>query len=332
MTQNEFERIWKDSSDTVTCHTSGSTGKPKEIRLDKQFMRQSAERTNDFFGINGNSRLHTCLDFSFIASMMMVVRADVAGCLLTSESPSSHPLGGIGKDEAIDLVSVVPTQMKGILEASEKWSGIRNFLIGGAPVPLMLRRQIELSGYQAWESYGMTETASHIALRKVSESIVPFETLPGITVSANEEGCLVVHLPGRRPLATTDLADVISPKEFLILGRADHCVISGGIKIIPEDLERQLGPFIAFNYCISSVPDNKWGERLVIVVETGNSDLDDDLLKDAVGVRLRQYRKLLNLGVKSPKEVVSMRSLPKTANGKIDRKAVKETLARSAVL
>lgn len=326
MTQNEFEKIWCDSSDTVTCHTSGSTGRPKVIKLKKQFMLESALRTNEFFGINGMSRLHTCLDFRFIASMMMTVRADVAGCLLTSEVPSSHPLQAIGMDERIDLVSVVPTQMKGILESPRKWCGIRNFLIGGAPLPLMMCRQISLSGYQAWESYGMTETASHIALRKVSEQPVPFETLPGITVSVNDEGCLVVHLPGRKPIVTTDIADVISPTQFIILGRSDHCVISGGIKIIPEDLERQLGPFIAFDYCISSVPDSKWGERLVLVIESGDPGIDNRFIAEAVGVRLRQYRKLLDLGVKSPKEVICVNRLPRTENGKIDRNKLKEII------
>lgn len=326
MTQIEFERIWKDSSDSVICHTSGSTGIPKEIKLDKGFMKESARRTNNFFSISQESRLHTCLDFRYIASMMMVVRADVAGCRLTSEQPSSHPLKEIGLDERIDLVSVVPTQMAGILESQQRWRGIRNFLIGGAPVPLMMRRQISIAGYEAWESYGMTETASHIALRRIGEEDIPFETLPGITVSLDDGGCLVVNQPGENPLVTNDLAEVISPTEFRILGRADHCVISGGIKIIPEDLERMLGPFIAFDFCLSSVPDSKWGEKLVLVVENSRNALDSDLLAAAVGVRLKQYRKKLNLGVKSPKDVICVDSFPRTSNGKIDRRNLKELL------
>ena len=171
----------------------------------------------------------------------------------------------------------------------------------------------------------MTETASHIALRRVGEEDIPFVALDGISVEVNDENCLVVNMADGLVITTNDIAEVESPKEFRILGRADDCVISGGIKIMPEELERRLGPFIAFDYCISSVPDKKWGEKLVLVVEIPDS-MDEDLFKDAVGVRLRQYRKILDLGVKSPKEVVCLSHLPKTANGKIERRRLKEIL------
>ncbi|MDE6637559.1 MAG: AMP-binding protein [Muribaculaceae bacterium] len=329
MNQEEFEKIWHDDSEFVECFTSGSTGKPKEIRLSKEFMIKSAIRTNRFFEISSESRLHTCLDFIYIASKMMTVRADVAGCKLTSETPSSHPLGGVSKNEEIDLLSVVPAQMEWILDSADKWSGIKHILIGGSAIPPMLRRRIALSGYDAWETYGMTETASHIALRKVDEEDFPFAALEGISVEVNGEGCLVITLPDGEKLVTNDLAEMVDENRFRILGRADNCVISGGIKIIPEELERRLGPFIAFDYCLSSVPDKKWGEKLVIVVESEEGSLSTDLIKEAVGVRLRQYRKILDLGVKAPKDVVCIREFPRTSNGKIDRKNLKKLLHES---
>lgn len=328
MTQSEFEKIWHDDNDYVVCHTSGSTGKPKEIRLKKDFMRQSAKRTNDFFNIQSSSRLHTCLDFKYIASMMMTVRAEEAKCLLTSEQPSSHPLADIGMDDVVDLVSVVPAQMEWILDCGERWKGLRHILIGGSAIPPMMRRRIALSGYDAWESYGMTETASHIALRRVTEDEESFSTLPGISVELNKKDCLVIKMPDGTTLATNDIAVVEDTNRFRILGRADNCVISGGIKILPEELERRLGPFIAFEYCISSVPDKKWGEKLVLVVENPEESIEEDLLLEAVGVRLRQYRKILDLGVKSPKDVVRVSELPRTSNGKIDRKRLKKLLEK----
>ena len=326
MTQQEFENIWRDSDGYVTCHTSGSTGEPKEIRLSKAFMRESARRTNEFFGIGNGSRLHTCLDFKYIASMMMAVRADEASCLLTSEEPSSHPLGGIVEDEAVDLLSVVPAQMEWILDSTTRWRGIRNILVGGSAIPSIIRKRIALSGYNVWESYGMTETASHIALRKVGTEETPFRTLEGIDVAVNGEGCLVVAMPGGLKLTTTDIAEITAPNEFTIKGRADHAVISGGIKIHPEELERCLGPFIAFDYCLSSVPDDKWGEKLVMVVESPGEEIEEGLLRAAVEVRLRQYRKRLELGVKSPKDVVIVPRLPRTAKGKVDRTALRTQL------
>lgn len=326
MTQKEFEKIWTDNSDFVECMTSGSTGTPKVIKLSKDFMRKSALRTNEFFKISKKSRLHTCLDFDYIASKMMTVRADLADCRLTSEKPSSRPLGEIAKDEEIDLMSVVPAQMEWILDSPVRWSGIKHILIGGSAIPQMMRRRISISGYDAWETYGMTETASHIALRKVDESDHPFYTLGGISVSVNDKGCLMVTLPDGEQLVTNDLAEIVGENQFRILGRADNCVISGGIKIIPEELERRLGSFIAYDYCISSVPDKKWGEKLVLVVEAAAKTVDADLIKDAVEVRLRQYRKILDLGVKSPKEVVLLSDLPRTANGKVDRNSLKKLL------
>lgn len=326
MTQQEFEKIWNNSEDSILCHTSGSTGIPKEILISKEFMRESARRTNDFFSIDEKSHLHTCLDFKYIASMMMTVRADEARCRLTSEIPSSRPLSQVKKDERIDLLSMVPAQMEWLLDAAEKWTEIRNILLGGSAIPSLIRRRIVLSGYDVWETYGMTETASHIALRKVTDEDLPFHTFDGITVEKNEEDCLMIHLPDGKCLTTTDIAEIISPSDFRILGRADHTVISGGIKIRPEELELKLGPFIAFEYCISSVPDNKWGDKLVIVVEQSSDAMDESLLRDAIGVRLRQYRKILDLGVKSPKDVVIVKSFPRTSKGKIDRLQLRKIL------
>ncbi len=326
MDQQQFEKVWKDGDDYVECHTSGSTGEPKLIRLSKDFMRASARRTNKFFGIEGDSRLHTCLDFKYIASMMMTVRADEAGCKLTSEEPSSHPLGGISFEEKIDLLSMVPAQMEWVLDSAQVWTGIRNILLGGSAIPSLIRRRIVSSPYVVWESYGMTETASHIAIRKVDIEMSSFKTLEGISVSLTPDGCLAIEMPDGDKIVTNDVAELLGDNQFRILGRADHAVISGGIKIHPEELESRLGPFIAFEYCISSVPDNKWGEKLVLVIENTDDDMDVDFLKDAVGVRLRQYRKILELGVKSPKDVIVVSSLPRTPKGKVDRLALRKTL------
>lgn len=331
MTQQEFETEWGNSDDYVVCHTSGSTGLPKEIKLNKELMRQSARRTNAFFGISESSRLHTCLDFQYIASKMMTVRADVAKCQLTSESPSNRPLLDKGPKDTITLLSVVPSQMQWLLDnitlADNRQPTTDNILIGGSPIPPMLRRRIAISGLNAWETYGMTETASHVALRKVEEDdTLPFKTLPEITVELSDAGCLVINVPDTDKIITNDLAEVFSSTEFRILGRADNCIISGGIKIIPELLEAKLGPFIAFKYCLTSMADSKWGERLILVVEKSGSTLSDEIIKKAVAVRLEQYKKSLNLGVKAPKEIIVVDSFPTTANGKLDRKSLKAML------
>ena len=289
-------------------------------------MRASARRTNEFFGIDGKSRLHTCLDFKYIASMMMTVRAEEAGCRLTSETPSSRPLSEVAADEKIDLLSMVPAQMEWVLDSQTVWTGIRNILLGGSAIPSLMRRRIALSTYSVWESYGMTETASHIAIRKVEADEQPFRTLDGISVGVSDEGCLIVTMPDGEKLVTTDIAELTGRNEFRIIGRADNAVISGGVKLHPEELERRLGPFIAYEYCLTAIPDKKWGDKLVLAVESQGEELDDDLLKEAIGVRLRQYRKILELGMKSPKDVVVVSSLPRTSKGKVDRKMLRKML------
>lgn len=327
MTQQEFEKIWHSESEEVECLTSGSTGEPKEITLSKTFLKESAARTIDFFGIDKDSRLHTCLDFTYIASKMMTVRADLAHCLLTSEMPTNNPLAGIDPEERIDLLSIVPSQMKGLLESGIERSGIRSILVGGAPIPVGLRRMISESSYNVWETYGMTETASHIALRKVNaDDTTPFKTLPGISVSSADNDCLAITIDGHEELVTNDIAKVFSKTEFLILGRADDCIISGGVKIMPQSIEESLGGFIAFDYCISSMPDAKWGERPILVFERGDSEMDEGFLRKAIGVRLNQYRKKLDLGVKAPKDVVCVDTIPRTNNGKVDRKTLRSIL------
>lgn len=327
MTQIEFEEIWHSDADFVKCHTSGSTGSPKEITLSKEFLKESARRTIDFFKIGKDSRLHTCLDFIYIASKMMLIRADQAECELTSELPSNDPLRSLSPEETIDLLSIVPSQMTGLLDSGIFRPGIKRILIGGAPIPEGLRHRISVSGYEVWESYGMTETASHIALRRVTaDATVPFRTLPGITVRKTAEDCLAIKLPNCEELITNDIADVLSETEFHILGRADDCVISGGVKIMPQMLEEMLGGFISYEYCISSVPDAKWGERLVIVVASGEAEYDEAFLRKAISVRLNQYRKKLSLGVKAPKDIVFVDSLPRTSNGKVNRNTLKEFL------
>lgn len=327
MTQEEFEKIWLDGNDCVICHTSGSTGVPKTIRLPKEFMRESARRSNTFFGITADSRLHTCLDFEYIASKMMTVRKEVAKCILTSEKPSNRPLAYIGKDERIDLLSVVPSQLIWILDDSDLWKGIRHILVGGAPIHPRLRERIANSGYDVWESYGMTETASHIALRRVlCDDNEPFVTLPGITVSLSDSGCLSIGMPHMPEIVTNDIAEVYSPTEFRILGRADNCVISGGIKIIPEEVERLLGSFIKYDYCISSVPDKKWGERLVFVIKNDDPQSDIDVVKNVVKEKLASRCEILQLGVRSPKDVICVAEFPYAHNGKIDRRRLKSAL------
>ncbi|MDE5874367.1 MAG: AMP-binding protein, partial [Muribaculaceae bacterium] len=169
------------------ARTSGSTGKAKEIRLPKEFVRRSALRTNRFFSIDSRSRLHSCVSPDFIGGKMMAVRSEMAGCRLTYETPSNRPLKDVEAGE-ITLLSVVPSQMLGLLDSDGNLPPVRHYLIGGSSLSTELRNKICDSGVDAWESYGMTETASHIALRRVEREEGWFEAFSDISLRLDARG------------------------------------------------------------------------------------------------------------------------------------------------
>lgn len=306
MTYEELREEWESEKDYLICHTSGSTGKPKEICLPKEIIVDSAKRTIDFFNIDNHSFLYSCISPDFIGGKMMMIRSIIANTGLGWEKPSNQPLKDY-KGKEITLLSVVPSQMLFILNNLDSLPKIHNILIGGAPIPSSLRRRIAKSGINAYESYGMTETASHIALRKVEEDQKPFKTLSGISVSS-ADGALRIKIGETLTLTTNDAAEILSPNEFNILGRIDNVIISGGKKIYPEEIEKKLSSYIDSPFFISSLPDEKWGEKIVLVIE---SKIDKEKLTAICSKVLEPHQK--------PKEILTFPKLILTDSGKLKR-------------
>lgn len=265
-----FVREWESETPFIEAHTSGSTGKPKTIRLSKQFVRASAQRSCQFFGIDSSSRLHLCLSPDYIAGKMLIIRALISGATLSFEPPSSAPLATTECGE-ISLISVVGSQLAGLKNnvASNPCLKIKKLLVGGAPLNAEMIRLAEKGPWEAWESYGMTETASHVALRRIhAKNPEPFHALEGIHFSLEEDDRLTIHIPGEKPLITNDLATLIDSRSFILHGRRDNVIISGGLKISPEDLEQRLASFLpGKNFYISSIPSSKWGFVPLLVIE-----------------------------------------------------------------
>lgn len=312
MTFEEFIEEWRGEAAYITAHTSGSTGTPKEIRLNKEFVRQSACRTNSFFHIDGNCRLHSCVSPDFIGGKMMAVRAEEAGCRLTWETPSNVPLSGIGEDETIDLLAVVPSQMLHIVENISALPHIGAIIIGGSSINPVLREKIAISGVNAYETYGMTETASHIALRRVEASEGEFHTLPGISVGVDERGCLEISFDSGERVVTNDLATVDNERGFFIDGRYDHVIITGGRKVNPFDVERRIAREIDCAFVISSMPDEKWGNKIVLKME------GDSAGEEADRCLIEKMKTLLHPW-EVPKEIIRIDKFERTSNGKIKR-------------
>lgn len=307
MTYEELAVQWH-TCDRIPCHTSGSTGKPKEILLTKTEMLNSAQRTVEYFGINEKDLLYSCISPDYIGGKMMFVRQQYVGCEFQWEEPTNRPLEKY-EGKAISLLSVVPSQMIYILDNLATMPEIRNILVGGSAIPASLRKRISDSGVNAFESYGMTETSSHIALRKIGISPAPFRTLGNITVE-EDNGALRIHMPDGQTILTNDAAEILSPTEFHIHGRLDNMIISGGKKINPEIVEEKLSAKLDFPYFITSLPDEKWGERLVIVAQTDNNNLGF----------IREACNSIEDGFLRPKQIIIKEKLSLTQNGKIIRK------------
>lgn len=311
MTFAELEKEWLDDSKHIICHTSGSTGTPSEIRLPKHKMSESAKRTIRFFNLSSNSRLHSCVAPDFIGGKMMFIRAQICNCEFSFEKPSNRPLQNL-ENEHISLLAVVPSQMIHILDNLEVMPKIDNIIIGGAPLSDALRLRIAESGLNAFETYGMTETASHIAIRAVTSNPTPFKTLEGIEIKTVDDK-LIINIKDWKSIQTNDLVRLTSPSEFFVLGRADNAIISGGIKFHPELIESKIAHLLSSDFYITSAPHPKWGEQMVIAIKSPDSTLSSQKIAE-----INNAFEIAGLTHK-PKSYVTIPSLPLTPNGKLRR-------------
>ena len=317
----EFLQEWFDSSETVRVHTSGSTGTPKELRVEKRRMMASARMTVDFLHLQAGDTALLCMPLQYIAGKMVVVRSLVAGLNLLPVTPSGHPLKDL--PEAPVFAAMIPMQVFNALQVPAEQTllkDVRQLIIGGGSIDASLGEALKTFPHAVWSTYGMTETLSHIAMRRLngpeaSEWYTPF---PGVDTSLGTDGNLVIHAPAVNPdeLPTNDLAEFDAQGRFRILGRRDNIVNTGGVKVQIEQVEDALRPRLPFPFAITSVPDAKFGERIVLLVE--NARTDDPLLSQAIAALPPYWR---------PKQVFSVSQLPQTGTGKPDR-ATARKLAR----
>jgi len=315
-----FLREWFSPSDFIEAQTSGSTGEPQIIRLPKTMMERSACRTIEFFGLQAGNRILLSLPCRFIAGKMMVVRAIIGHMDLITVDPSSD--FDLLSDETFDLGAMVPNQVFKLLESpsgTQKIENIRNLLVGGSSIPANLEVQISQLTNRVVSTYGMTETASHIAIRELSgenRSDI-YHCLKGISVTTGQNGCLQIHdFKLTELLQTKDIAELLSPSSFRILGRADDVIICGGIKFWPEKIEKSLLSAIQCRFVISSLPDEKLGEKIVLVIE--GEYVDIDLINNKLTEILPSFER--------PKAICFLEKFSETPNGKLKRNEIKETI------
>lgn len=321
MAQPDFISEWLSPSERVLLQTSGSTGTPKTFWADKSRMRASARMTCDFLGLQPGDNALLCLSTDYIAGKMMVVRALERRLNLISVAPSNRPLEALQEQypdiRRIDLAAMVPSQVFCSI-GHPLLRQIRHLIIGGGAVSPELEEALRALPNAVWSSYGMTETLSHIALRRISgaEAQEWYTPLPGVSVSLNSDGCLCIDAPALspQPLVTNDIAELSPSGSFRILGRRDNVIQSGGIKLQIEALEAQLRPLLAasddrVSFCVTSRPSAKFGEEAVLLVLP-------ELLPQASAIRHSYI-----------KAVIPVKEIPLTPTGKTDRARAK-ALAR----
>ncbi|MFM1877484.1 MAG: hypothetical protein RLZZ241_350 [Bacteroidota bacterium] len=312
----DFVLDWVSDKEYIEQRTSGSTGTPKLIRLKKSHLLHSARATGSFLNLGPGTKALDCLPLAAIAGKMMWIRAMVLGWDITGIPAVSDPLKEVSG--TFDIAAMVPLQV----EKSLPWlSRIGTVLIGGAPISPSLFSRLPQNHDGLWQTYGMTETCSHIALRKlrsVAEGIDPEAALPpytvfeGIQFRLDSRGCLELDAPGwlDGPLQTNDLVELESDTAFRWIGRFDRVVNSGGVKINLDDLELRYNAIVAGPFFLASEPDDRLGQRLILVLES-NSVPADYL------ARLQTHPDLGNY--ESPREVYAVPHFMHTPSGKIDR-------------
>mgnify|MGYP002639444769 CR=1 FL=1 len=268
-----FLKDWFSDLDFIEVQTSGSTGKAKIITLQKEFMVNSALATGAFFNLPEKTTALLCMSPSYIAGKMMLVRALVLGWHLDIVAPISNPLKN--SEKKYDFSAMVPLQLQNSLSGIHK---IKKLIVGGGIVSADLVSKIQEVPTKIFATFGMTETITHIAVKKLNdfknrtsseEEKACFITFPNVSVAIDSRSCLVINAPkvSETQIITNDVVKIISKNKFKWLGRVDHVINSGGIKLHPEEIEKKLAKIISQRFFVAGVPDTNLGEKLILIIE-----------------------------------------------------------------
>ena len=313
-----FIAEWTDDSDEIIVHTSGSTGKPKIISVKKEHMINSALMTQNFFGLNKNSNVLLCMPVKYIAGKMMVVRTFVTGFNLMTLSPAANPFSGF--NHRIDFTALTPFQLYHSVEDIQRLN-IHQIIVGGGEIPVNLEKKIKHLSASIYATYGMTETSTHVALRKVNgdDSSEIYFALSGIRFELDERSCLIIQAPAltNEDIVTNDVIDLIDETHFTWKGRYDNVINTGGIKVFPEAVEAKLSEFINKPFFISYAKDEILSEKIVLIMQgIPLPEKDKSYLTERMKRVLTKYE--------MPREIIYLDKFKYSGSGKILRSQTRE--------
>ena len=315
---------WQSGTETFVLHSSGSTGAPVAYPLPRRLLAWSAQQTAVALQIQPDDRIYCCLPLNKVGGFMQVIRSEIWNTPLMVAEPQLHPMRELAEDQACSITSLTNSQLIATLDVPEEVKRLKHFrvvLVGGEAMPESTEKAAMQAGIAVWHTYGMTETASHIALRKAgTEHFKPFD---GVSLRcAADDGHLIISIPGilETDLHTRDKAMLYPDGSFSINGRIDETIVSGGVKVQAEAVEKLLHNSAVLsgrNFAISSKEDKQWGSAVVLVIEGNPLSITTDNLKALIAP-------VIPYGF--PKEIIYVESLPRTETGKIMRAALRALL------
>ena len=317
-----FCHDWLNGKSSFELQSSGSTGVPKTIVVSRAQMSSSAKATGDFFGIQPQASLLCCLNTAMIAGKMMLVRALEWDSGLYLVEPSSKPLLDFAADQHFDFVTMVPLQLDASLEhphSAVLLEGIRNLLIGGAPLSEALREKAIKLPIKLFQTYGMTETVSHVALADLkADGPLTYQPLPGVMIRQSPEGKFQIKAPMSNDqwISTNDVVEILPGGGFIWKGRADFTINTGGLKVQPEEVEKRAGKvmerfFPGQRYFVTALPDLKLGQKVVLMIEGQQGNQDPLQIIDTLKRELPPFH--------SPRKLLFVPKFAETASHKINR-------------
>ncbi|WP_242918550.1 AMP-binding protein [Pontibacter liquoris] len=328
----EFCRSWLNGIQEFPIQTSGSTGVPKPIVLLRQQLEANARRTIKLLHLQKGDTMLVCLNTEYIAGMMMLTRGFIADMEMIIVEPVGNPMTLVEDNLKIDFSSYVPMQLHSILhetpEAIAQLNQMRGILVGGAPVSPALQRELQQVQAPVYHTYGMTETASHIALRRLNgpEAADYYQVLENIKVGLDKRGCLTIKgdITNNELLVTNDIVELLTPTRFRWIGRADNTINTGGVKVQIEKVELAVAEALidwepAPRFFIAPQPDELLGEKIVLLLESQPlvAHKEEELLTN-----LRPYLRKFEM----PKELFYAPAFTETATGKLSRQRTLQKL------
>lgn len=315
---SEFLFEWFHGDDMIGLQTSGSTGRPKLMKVSRPAMEASARMTGSFFGLKEGMRAHLCLSPEFVAGKMMIVRAIVLGLDLVVTTAEANPLESL--DAEVDFSAMVPFQLARVLKQdAQALNKVRQLIIGGGAILPPLEQALQNISTHCWHTYGMTETLTHVAVRALNGEAPSkwFKPLPGVSLSTDNRGCLVVKAPGiaEGTVVTNDLV-VLQNNRFQVTGRWDQVIISAGRKLHPEEIEKKLGTIISFPFFLFPEQHSEAGQIPVLYVEAN--------LDEQQQARMQQQLEEILEPHERPRKIKALPRFHYLVSGKIDRLATSE--------